>query len=176
MVFDAKVNTNTCGRCPQEPTYQVILKDAHGGFLNRRELKDPAIFREATSLIPNYNPEYNYESFAHVRLAALPFHEFRIREQLDRFFPGWEEYLDWSLLLERRSFLFCFLSFNALIALLILRIIFAFLADHHLQVPRFHLRHNLRRVLAAFFSAPEMKWPYVLALVLLPRRVEGLLL
>ncbi len=140
-----------------DPTYRVILKDAHGSFLTRRELQDPAIFREATSLIPNYNPEYNYESFAHVRLAALPLHGFHIRQQLDRFFPGWDEHLDWSLLLERRSFLFFFLSFNALIALLILRTIFAFLADHHLRVPRFHLRHNLRRVLAAFFSAPEMK-------------------
>ncbi len=140
-----------------DPTYRVILKDAHGSFLTRRELQDPAIFREATGLIPNYNPEYNYESFAHVRLAALPFHGFHIRQQLDRFFPGWDEYLDWSLLLERRSFLFFFLSFNALLALLILRIIFAFLADHHLRVPRFHLRHKLGRVLAAFFSAPEMQ-------------------
>ena len=91
-----------------DPTYRVILKDAHGSFLTRRELQDPAIFREATSLIPNYNPEYNYESFAHVRLAALPLHGFHIRQQLDRFFPGWDEHLDWSLLLERRSFSFSF--------------------------------------------------------------------
>jgi hypothetical protein len=140
-----------------DATYRVILKDSHGNFLTRRELQDPVLFREATSLVPNYVPDYNYESFAHVRLATLSLRGFHIRQQLDRFFPGWDEYLDWSLLLERRSFLFYFLAVSSLLGLLILRVIFAFLADHHLQIPRFHLRHHLSRAVAAFFSTPEIK-------------------
>ncbi len=91
------------------------------------------------------------------RLAVIPLHGFNVRQQLDRFFPGWDEYLDWSLLLERRSFLFFFLSFNALLAVLILRTIFAYLADHHFRMPRFHLRHYLRQAVAALFSTPEIK-------------------
>lgn len=140
-----------------DPTYRVILKDAHGNLLTRKDLHDPAIFREATSLIPNYIQAYDYQNFAHVRLSALPFHGFHIRERLDRYFPTWDEYLDWSLLLERRSFLSFFLSLNALLTLLILRVLFAFIADHHFKMPRFRLRHNLGRAVAAFFSTPEIK-------------------
>lgn len=140
-----------------DATYRVFLKDAHGNSLTRKELHDPAIFREAISLIPNYIQEYDYENFAHVRLTALPFHGFHIRQSLDRFFPTWDEYVDWSLLLERRSFLFFFLSFNSLLALLILRFLLAFLADHRLRIPRFRLRHNLSRATAAFFTTPEIK-------------------
>jgi len=140
-----------------DPTYRVMLKDAQGNLLTRKDLQNPAEFLEATSQIPKYLPEYNYENYAHVRLAAVPLHGFNIREQIDRFFPGWDEYLDWSLLLERRSFLFFFLSVNALVCLLILRVILGVLADRHFRVLRFRLRHNLSRAIAAFFSAPEIK-------------------
>jgi transglutaminase superfamily protein len=140
-----------------DATYRVIIKDAHGQFLTRKDLQNPAIFREATSLIPNYLQEYDYQNFPHVRLAALPFHGFHIREQLDRYFPGWDEYLDWSLLLERRSFLFFFLSVNAMLALLILRVLFALIADYHFRMPRFRLRHNFSRAASTFFSTPEIK-------------------
>jgi len=140
-----------------DPTYRVMLKDANGNLLTRSDLRNPETFRQAISTIPKYLPEYNYDNFAHVRLNALPLHGFHIREQIDRFFPGWDEYLDWSLLLERRSFLFFFLSLNSLLCLLILRILMGLLADHHLRVPRFRLRYKLSRAVAAFFSAPEIK-------------------
>jgi hypothetical protein len=140
-----------------DPTYRVMLKDGQGNLLTRSQLHEPATFREAITPIPKYLPEYNYDNYAHVRISALPFHGFHIREQLDRFFPGWDEYLDWSLLLERRSFLFFFLSVNALLCLLILRVVMGFLADHHLRVPRYRLRNKLGRAIAAFFSAPEIK-------------------
>ena len=140
-----------------DPTYRVMLRDAQGNFLTRKDLQNPQTFREATGQIPKYVPEYNYDSYAHVRLSAVPLHGFHIRETIDRFFPGWDEYLDWSLLLERRSFLFFFLSVNALLCLLILRVVLGFFADHHFQVNRFRLRNKLSRAIAAFFSAPEIK-------------------
>jgi len=52
-----------------DPTYRVIMKDAQGRNLTRSDLRNPAVFAEAISLIPNYPREYNYEQFAHVRLA-----------------------------------------------------------------------------------------------------------
>src|SRR5208283_3487401 len=79
-----------------------------------------------------------------------------IRQVLDRVFPTWDEYVDWSLLLERRSFMYLFLSVNALIFLLLLRVFLAWLADHRLQAPRFHLRANFSRATAAFFTSPEI--------------------
>jgi hypothetical protein len=76
---------------------------------------------------------------------------------LDRLFPDWEERLDWSLLLERRSFLYLFISIISLVFLLLVRAVLARLADHYLQVPRFHLRANLGRALMAFRGTPQIK-------------------
>jgi hypothetical protein len=76
---------------------------------------------------------------------------------LDTVMPGWDEAVDWSLLLERRSFAFFFLSVWALLFFLLLRIALACLADHRLLIPRLRLRTSLTRATATFFSSPEMK-------------------
>lgn len=140
-----------------DATYRVIIKDAQGKPLTRADLQNPQIFREATSLIPLYRPEYSYERYAHVRVSKVPVFGYLIREGLDRLLPGWDEYVDWSLLLERRSFLYLFFSVTAALFLLLLRSFLAWLADHHLRIPRFHLRTNLGRATAAFFTTPEIK-------------------
>ena len=140
-----------------DATYRTFMKDVHGNLLTRRDLQNPAVFREAISLIPRYHPDYTYESTVHVRLAALPLHGFYLRPVLDRILPGWDESVDWSLLLERRSFAYLFFSVFALISLLLLRVFLAWLADTRLQEPRFHLRANLSRATAAFFTSPEIK-------------------
>jgi len=140
-----------------DATYRVIMKDAHGNLLTRKDLQDPRIFQEAIGQIPGYPPSYSYERFTHVRLGALPFQGTNVRRVLDRLFPGWDEYVDWSLLLERRSFAYFFLSSNALIFFLLLRMLLAWLADHRLQIPRVRLRTSLGRATASFFSTPEIK-------------------
>ena len=140
-----------------DATYRVIMKDATGNLLTRRDLQDPELFREATSVLPHYPPEYTYDHFAHVRIAALPLQGARVRALLDRLFPSWDEYLDWSLLLERRSFMQFVLSLIAFLFLLLVRLVLAWIADRRLRVPRFHLRSNLSRATAAFFTSPEIK-------------------
>jgi hypothetical protein len=62
-----------------------------------------------------------------------------------------------GLLLERRSFLYLFISVTAPIVSLLLRLSLGWLADHRLRVQRFHLRANLNRATDAFFSIPEIK-------------------
>jgi hypothetical protein len=140
-----------------DPTYRVVLRDARGNLLTRGELQDPRVFEEATDLIPHYTKAYSYERFAHVRISALPFHGFRIRERLDKYVPGWDEYLDWSLVLERRSFMYLSLSASLMLFLILLRAFLAWLADNRLRVPRFHFRENLGRATASFFTSPEIK-------------------
>jgi hypothetical protein len=140
-----------------DPAFRTFLKDSHGNLLTRKELQNPEIFREATGSLPGYLPEYTYDRFAHVRLAALPFHGAQIRSLFERVFPNWDEYLDWSLLLERRSFMYLFISVNSLIILMLVRVILGWLADNRLKIPRFHLRANLSRATAAFFTTPEIK-------------------
>jgi Transglutaminase-like superfamily len=140
-----------------DPAYRTFMKDAQGNLLTRKDLQDPRMFQEATGSLAGYSPDYRYDRFAHVRLAALPFQGTQIRSLLDKTLPNWDEYLDWSLLLERRSFMYLFISVTSLILLMLVRVILGWLADHRLKIPRFHLRTNLSRATAAFFSTPEIK-------------------
>jgi hypothetical protein len=140
-----------------DPTYRVIMKDAHGRYLTRSDLRNPAVFSEAISLIPNYPREYNYEQFAHVRLARLPLDGLHLRQLLGKIYPGWDEVVDWSLLLERESFFYLVLSGGATLFFLLLRAGLAWYADRRLRVRRFHLREHAIRAGATFFSAPEIK-------------------
>lgn len=140
-----------------DPSYRVIMKDAQGRFLTRKDLQNPAIFAQAVSAIPNYPREYNYESFAHVRLARLPLEGLHLRKLLDSIYPGWDEAVDWSLLLERQSFLYLVLAAAATLFFLMLRFVLAWYADSRLRIPRFHLREHMIRAGVAFFSTPEIK-------------------
>jgi len=140
-----------------DPTYRVIMKDAQGHYLTRKDLQNPSVFSEATGAIPSYPKEYSYEQFAHVRLARLPLEGLHLRRLLDSINPGWDEAVDWSLLLERESFFYLVLSIVGTLFFLLLRAALAWYADSRLRIPRFHLREHAIRAGAAFFSAPEIK-------------------
>jgi hypothetical protein len=140
-----------------DPAYRVILKDGQGRLLTRKDLQDPATFEQAAAAIPNYPREYNYERFAHVRLARLPLEGLHLRKILDVVYPGWDEAVDWSLLLERQSFLYLVLAAIATLFFLLLREVLAWYADSRLRIPRFHFRQKIVRAGVAFFSTPEIK-------------------
>jgi hypothetical protein len=140
-----------------DATYRTLMKDAQGNLLTREQLQDPQVLLEATRSLPNYRPEYTYERFAHVRTWALPFPAVQVRKLLDKLFPTWDENVGWSLLLERRSFLYFFVSVSSLIFLVLVRVILAWLADHRLRIARFHLRANLGRAAVTFLRTPEIK-------------------
>ena len=140
-----------------DPTYRMVMRNAKGEMLTRKELQNPQTFAEAIARIPGYPPAYNYDRFAHVRMARLPLDGFRLRALLDRVFPAWDEKVDWSLLLERESFFSLATASFATLFLLLLRLFLAWYADHRLKIPRFHLRTHLARAGAAFFTTPEIK-------------------
>ena len=140
-----------------DPTYRVILRDAQGHFLTRKELQNLAVFAQATGAVPHYPSEYNFEHFAHVRLARLPFHGFGLRKVLDTVLPSWDEKLEWNLLLERESFFVLVVSASVTLFLLLLRLVLGWHADNRLRIPRFRLREHVFRAGAAFFTTPEIK-------------------
>jgi hypothetical protein len=140
-----------------DPAYRILLRDAKGRLLTRQDLRDPALFAEATSVVPNYPKEYTYESFAHVRLGRLPMQGLHLRWILAKIFPGWEEALDWSLLLERESFFALCMSAFAFSVFVLFRILLGWYADHRLKIPRFRLRSQFLRAGSTFFQAPEIK-------------------
>jgi len=134
-----------------DPAYRVIFRNAEGQFLTREELRDAAVFAEAVSAVPGYPPNYNYDHYAHVRLERLPFHGMGLRSVLDGTLPGWDEAMDWNLLLERESFFILVISICLTLFFLLLRIVLAWYADRRLRIPRFHLRAHALRAGAAFF-------------------------
>jgi len=134
-----------------------MLRDAQGNLLTRKELQNPAVFAQATGVVPNYSKDYDYSNFAHVRIARLPLFQSHLRDWLDSISPRWEESLDWSLFLERESFFFLVLSMIFAFLLLALRFVLAWYADYRLRIYRFHLREHFLRAGAAFFSTPEIK-------------------
>jgi len=140
-----------------DPTYRLVMKDKQGRLLTRRDLQDPAVFAEATSVIPNYPAVYNYETFAHVRIAKLPLQGLHMRAVFDKIYPGWDEAADWSLLLERESFFVLCLFIVGSVFFLVMRGTLAWYADRKLKIMRFHLREHFARASAAFFGAPEIK-------------------
>jgi len=140
-----------------DPSYRVMFRDAEGHLLTRKELQNPEVFAQATSVVPNYPKEYNYAYFAHVRVARLPLDRFHLRGLLDTISPGWDERLDWSLLLERESFFALVGAAVGAFLFLVLRFLLAWYADYRLRIPRFHLREHFLRAGAAFFNTPEIK-------------------
>jgi hypothetical protein len=76
---------------------------------------------------------------------------------MDHVFPGWDEKVDWSLLLERESFFAVATATFATLFLLLLRQFLAWYADQRLKISRFHLRSHLARAGAALFTTPEIK-------------------
>ncbi|MGH9744386.1 MAG: transglutaminase domain-containing protein [Candidatus Acidiferrum sp.] len=140
-----------------DPAYRVMLRDASGQLLTRDELRNPAVFAEATGAVPGYLSEYNYDHYAHVRMARLPFNGFGLRWALNVAIPQWDEAMDWSLLLERESFLLLIASAILTLFFLLLRELLAWYADSRLRIPRFHLREHVIRAGVAFFSTPEIK-------------------
>ena len=140
-----------------DPTYRVILRNNAGEMVTLSELRNPQTFAEVIGKVPGYPAEYNYQNYAHVRVARLPMQGLQLRPFLDRVFPGWDEKLDWSLLLERESFFMLTLTAWATLILFVLRLVMGWYADRKLKIPRFHLRAHLARAGAAFLASPEIK-------------------
>lgn len=140
-----------------DPAYRVLMRDARGQLLTRQELRNPTLFAEATSGLPKYPIEYSYENVAHVRLARLPMQGLHLRWILDKVLPGWEESLDWTLLLERESFFVLCVSAFAFLVFVLLRLLLGWYADKRLNIPRFRLRSQAMRAGSTFFRVPEIK-------------------
>jgi hypothetical protein len=70
--------------------------------------------------------------------------------------PGWDETLDWSLLLERESFLVLVITAAIAAVLMTLRFLLAWYADRLLRVSRFHFREHFLRATSAFLTTPEI--------------------
>jgi hypothetical protein len=140
-----------------DPTYRIVMRDKRGHMLTRRDLQNPELFEQATSAVPDYPAAYNFATFAHVRIAKLPLQGLHLRTILGKVYPGWDEALDWSLLLERESFFVLCVFIAGSVFFLTVREAMAWYADRKLKIPRFQLRAHFARAGAAFIGAPGIK-------------------
>jgi hypothetical protein len=140
-----------------DPSFRIVMRDASGKALTRKDLQNSVKFKEAIDAVPNYPADYNYDRYAHVRLARLPLDGFHLRKLLESTLPGWDETLNWSLFLERESFFDLVIAVAFASMLLTLRVLLAWYADRRLQVSRFHFREHFLRATSAFLTTPEIE-------------------
>lgn len=135
-----------------DPAFRIFFRDAQGRFLTRDQLRDPAIFRQATQVIPDYPSIYTYESTAHVRLSRIPSVGRYLRILLDRVWPGWEEAFNWTLLVERESFTLLMVSAVLFLFFLASRLFLSWYGGRRLGIVRVRMRDQVWRAGAALFS------------------------
>ena len=135
-----------------DPAFRRLFRDAQGRTVTRYQLQDPEVWRQATSAVPNYPLSYTYETTVHVRLRRVPYVGRFLRRNLDRFFPGWEEAVDWTLLVERESLAFTFLAAALLLSALVSRFLVGWYGRRKLGIERVRMRDQLWRAGELLFN------------------------
>jgi hypothetical protein len=128
-----------------DPSHHFILRLADGRPATREELKNPAVFRTATAVSPDYPPSYTYESTVHVRLSRIPWIGKRLRTIFSFVWPSWEESINWTLLVERESFAMLVASLFLFCFALVARLLLAWYCGSKLGMARTRLRDQLTR-------------------------------
>jgi hypothetical protein len=106
-----------------DPLFRSILRDSEGRPVTRQDLLDQAVFRQATSEVPGYDPRYTYKRTVHVRIEKIPALGGALRGALDRVAPRWELWGNWNFILDRTSALFATTAFALLVVLLLARML-----------------------------------------------------
>ena len=135
-----------------DPSYHAMLRVPTGRLVTRAELQNPVIFRAATAAIPNYPSNYTYERTVHVRLTRIPLVGRYSRQTLNFIWPSWEESINWTLLLERKSFAMLTCSILLLCFALAARLFLGWYSSRSLGIVRVRLRDQLIRATGVLFS------------------------
>jgi hypothetical protein len=138
-----------------DPTLRTLFRDASGHLVTRDQLVNPATLAEVTRNIPNYPANYTYEKTAHVHLRGIPLIGDILRRVLDWAAPGWEESLNWTIPLERRSLGLMLLSLLVAVMSVLVNAIMGWYARTRLGIQRITMRGRLKRFGQALFSAPH---------------------
>ena len=136
-----------------DPAFRRMLRGKDGHLLTKEELRDPVTFTEATSSIPDYSSEYNYDSTAHVRLARLGWMRAPLRKVLNHLLPGWEDSTVVTLAMERESLATLVIALFVLFFFSLVRVGLRWYGERHLAVSTLRVRHQLRRALRVFMAA-----------------------
>jgi Transglutaminase-like superfamily len=129
-----------------DPAFRAILMDDYGHLLTRQELAQPSVLREATADLPGYDiQKFNYENTTHVHLMRVPYIGRVLPRILNVVLPGWEEDIDWSILLERESFATMITGIAFVLLSLSLRLMVNWYGRTRRSVVPIDFREQLRR-------------------------------
>ena len=93
-----------------DPSFHALLRNRYGRLLTRQELAQPSVLRDATRNLSGYDPGYNYEHTTLVHLSRVPLIGRFLPGILNSIFPGWEETINWTELIERQSYTTLFIG------------------------------------------------------------------
>jgi Transglutaminase-like superfamily len=128
-----------------DPAYHTIFRLPNGQLVTRTDLLDLAIFRQVTSVVPNYPQDYTYESAVHLRLGRIPVVGKSLRKDLNFIWPAWEESINWTLLLERDSFAMLFCSAVFFCFTLAIRFLFVWYCSSRLGIVEVRIRDRIAK-------------------------------
>jgi len=133
-----------------DAAFRVLFRSENGKTLTREDLADPATFVRATQNIQKYDPSYTFDRTMHIRLGRLKFVGRLLRAALNRVFPGWEDSMTVTLLVERESFAAMFTGTLAVLFLVLIRIFLRWYGENRLGMSPFRIRDQVRRAAHAF--------------------------
>lgn len=128
-----------------DPSYRFVARLPNGQLVTRTEMMDPAIFHAATQSIPNYPADYTYESTSHIRLRRIPWIGRYLRGTFNFIWPGWEEGINWTLLVERESFAMLVVSIVLFCFALAARFLLGWYCSSKLGIDRKRMRDQILR-------------------------------
>jgi hypothetical protein len=97
------------------PQQGLVFKDKQGHGLTKQELRDPAVFADAISRMPGYDPDYNFQHTIHLHLERVPVLGHALRIVLNHLIPGWDEAVNWAYFPENPSLWLIFVSIPLLL-------------------------------------------------------------
>jgi hypothetical protein len=138
-----------------DPAFRAIMRNSDGELLTREQLTNHASFADATSRIPNYDPNYTFDNTVHVRVTRLPLIGTELRWATDRFFRSWEGWATVSLLLERESLAATFVAITLVFLVSVLRVFLRQYGELCLKIRPIRFRSQVSKAFRAFLEIPS---------------------
>lgn len=138
-----------------DPAFRVMLRGPDGALLTAEQLKDPQVFRIATSGLQNYLPEYSFERTAHIHFGRIVFFGPLFEKIAISISPRADASPLMTLLVERESLTACVGAAVLFLFFCVVRLVLGWLAYPRLGIKRVRLRDRLRTGSLAFLKEPN---------------------
>ena len=133
-----------------DPAFRIMMRGPDGTLLTAEQLKDPQVFRIATSGLKNYLPEYSFEHTAHIHFGRIPFLGPLFGKIATTIYPQADASPLITLLGERESLTACVGAAVLFLFFCFVRLLLGWFAYPRLGIKRVRLRDRLRTGSLAF--------------------------